>query len=67
MTSGSGGGADVLASSAVEASAMEPTPALNALLDRLAAIDEVPLDDRPALFERANEVLVAALADLEEG
>jgi hypothetical protein len=39
---------------------------LATLRDELDAIDEVPVVDRVALFERANAVIAAELARLDE-
>jgi hypothetical protein len=47
----------------VATDAADPAEALH---DRLRAIDDVDLDERPALFEEANAVLAAALAELDE-
>jgi hypothetical protein len=39
---------------------------LQPLRDELEQLDEVPLEERPQLFERAHQALVAELNALEE-
>lgn len=43
-----------------------PGGALRDLASRLESIEEVPLAERPALFEQVHQRLTAALDDLEE-
>lgn len=55
-----------VASSADTGPPPEADPGLAQLTAQLEGIDDVPLDERPALLERANAALVEALAELEE-
>ena len=68
-SAGSGTPAEVgptRAATAATDAAGPSTDDLGELSALVEGIDEVALEDRPALFEQANEALVDALQDLQE-
>lgn len=59
---------DASPASSDDVSVVEPLipPVLDELRGQLEGIADIPVQDRPALLEKANEALVSALAQLEE-
>lgn len=51
----------------LEGAGASTEPRLAELRDRLATVEDVPLAQRPALFEQVNATLVESLRALDEG